>query len=404
MQRVHPVPGRSAPPAARTAAARCGAAAAFLSLSLSLGLAACGAAPDAADAGAVRVAAPDLTIGATDGDPAYLFGGISGVTTDSAGRIYVVDAQADEVRVFSDAGAFLFTIGRRGSGPGELSGPCCPAFGPDGRLWIRDGGNARYNAYAVGDTAAEYVTGIRIQHGDANRWAPLTFDSRGNLIDIGSTSGSEPIDFSLVRFHVNSAGTVVARDVVPGRSDSLAVHVVLRTVGGRPTVGYIWQPYGTKHRVAYAPGGAWAEALTSHYTVWWYDANGVLLRIIRRDVEGPALSAEERQAAEEDLRESARRFGVRPGDLPFDVPERKGPIGWLYFDAAGRLWVERSVADGEPRRADVYGRTGAQVATVEWPADVDLRSGYIGDGVMLGVARDTLGVQRVVRLRWEAAS
>ena len=67
-------------------------------------LAAC--APSGTDAGAGTGDAPrtvtgaiDLSIGALDGDDAYVFGRISGLALHPDGRILVADAQSDQVRV-----------------------------------------------------------------------------------------------------------------------------------------------------------------------------------------------------------------------------------------------------------------------------------------------------------------
>ncbi len=62
--------------------------------------------------------------------------------------------------------------------------------------------------------------------------------------------------------------------------------------------------------------------------------------------------------------------------------------------------VELSVAAGSSRRADVYDREGRLAHIVEWPADIDLfANGAIRGSIAHGVIRDSLDVQRVVRLR-----
>ena len=59
-----------------------------------------------------------------------------------------------------------------------------------------------------------------------------------------------------------------------------------------------------------------------------------------------------------------------------------------------------SVAAGEPRRADVYDRSGELVYEMEWPADVRLMLGQMDSETAFGVSRDSLGVERVVGLRF----
>jgi hypothetical protein len=57
----------------------------------------------------------ELRIGAIEGDPAYLFGRIGSVAADSRGRIFVLDAQAQHVRVYSSLGQYDETIGAPGA-------------------------------------------------------------------------------------------------------------------------------------------------------------------------------------------------------------------------------------------------------------------------------------------------
>lgn len=53
----------------------------------------------------------------------YVFGIIEDLQFDQNGDIYILDTQIKNVKVFSRSGAFLRTIGREGSGPGELTAP-----------------------------------------------------------------------------------------------------------------------------------------------------------------------------------------------------------------------------------------------------------------------------------------
>ena len=54
----------------------------------------------------------DLRIGGLGGDIPYQFGQVGTIAVDSKGHIYVSDAQAQEVKVFSAAGEYLLTLGR----------------------------------------------------------------------------------------------------------------------------------------------------------------------------------------------------------------------------------------------------------------------------------------------------
>jgi hypothetical protein len=92
----------------------------------------------------------DLLIGAVEGALDYQFGQIAGLDVDDEGRIYVLDQQARQIRVFDGEGRFLRAMGRGGSGPGELSQAAGPLFaGPDGMVLVPDIMNQRINLYSA---------------------------------------------------------------------------------------------------------------------------------------------------------------------------------------------------------------------------------------------------------------
>jgi|GEM_PF-1773480 len=88
-------------------------------------------------------------IGVEDGAPERVFGVIQDVAVDRAGRIYVLDALARSIRVFTRDGRYLSSIGRMGRGPGEFFVPVAMAVDPDDRLYVLDQGNARVDVFAL---------------------------------------------------------------------------------------------------------------------------------------------------------------------------------------------------------------------------------------------------------------
>lgn len=67
-------------------------------------------------------AAEDLVLGSST-DPQQAFYIATGVVSDDAGNIFVLDAGNDRLQMFDRDGAYLRTLGRRGPGPGEFAGP-----------------------------------------------------------------------------------------------------------------------------------------------------------------------------------------------------------------------------------------------------------------------------------------
>lgn len=369
---------------------------------LLVGLVACSndRAPDAAEAPAPIRGTVDLEIGDVTGEDPYLFASISGVVVDSAGRLYVTDSQADEIRVFRPDGTFSHRIGGSGEGPGELGGACCPRFSPDGRLWVRDAGNARYNSYELAMAGAEYAGSIPIRHPAAGLWSTTSFDVEGRLVDVGVPMERGPTE-ALARYHRAPDGSIVATTeiaVPPPRE--IGMYTVERATPNGAVTWYIYQPFGPRHLVAHGPGGRWAEAVSSRYRIVVH-AGGEPVVIEGPDVRGPELSLEEQERGAAAMTADRERLDLGAGDMPSDLPERKPPLRDMYFGTDGRLWVELNV-EGDERAADVYGSAGGLMARYHWPARVAIGvAGWVGATSIVGVTRDSLGVQRLARVTFD---
>lgn len=341
----------------------------------------------------------DLSIGAADeARDAYSFGVIGGLATDAQGRIIVADSKDHTVRVFAASGRYLYTIGRKGKGPGDLDGPCCLTIAKDGLLWVKENGNHRYSVFRMGATDASFVRSIR---GATNSvWSAdrVDFDAKGRILDLESAFDAATKTSRIVRRHVDSTGMMVESDTIPKPpADSLSA-VTFATRNGTATY---FQPYGATELHAFGGTGHMAHAVSSRYAVAWVAPDGRKRTLLQRaTVSAVALSVKERQAADELLNSIARNTGVPRANLALSIPNRKMPLQSLGFDLDGRLWVERSVADGQPGEADVYDRSGQWSAIMQWPPEVKMRFWTVRGRTGIGVAEDEDGVQRVVRVQF----
>lgn len=79
-----------------------------------------------------------LRIGRVEGDGPDAFGVVRAFDVDDLGRVWVIEHQAQEIRVFAPTGEHVRTIGRKGGGPGEFAQAVLIDFGPDGNAWVVD--------------------------------------------------------------------------------------------------------------------------------------------------------------------------------------------------------------------------------------------------------------------------
>ena len=341
----------------------------------------------------------ELEFGELTGEDPYLFSRIESIVEDANGRLIVADLQAHEVRVFDPDGRFVFLFGGAGEGPGDLTNPCCLAIGPDGLLWVRE--SSRYSVFALGPESARYERGLRVGHAGIGMVAPVTFDAAGRLVDIGPIRDAESTSLAslMARLHRSADGAVDTVVMADPERQPAGSTTVQRQFGDMSATVFVYQPYGPRWLHAHGPGGAWAEVLTSEYVVAYHHADGGESRIEGPSLQGPSLSTEEREYAQDWIDRDLQRLDLR--NHPFDIPGRKPPLAAVYFDRSGRLWVEKARAQGdEMREADVY-EGSTLVARYRWPRRVDPGTvPWITESVMLGTTRDELDVQRVARVRF----
>ena len=136
----------------------------------------------------------ELSIGAAEGDSEYMFSRISDIAVDVAGRIYVLDYTEAVLRVFDRDGEHIRTIGRRGQGPGEFSGPFSLGITAQNTIMVHDLMNHRISYFSPeGEFLSSFSTaGLVLVGGDV--------DGRGNIISLVFTNSPREQVLELRRF------------------------------------------------------------------------------------------------------------------------------------------------------------------------------------------------------------
>lgn len=356
---------------------------------------------------------PEISIGELEGPEEYLFGRIGSLAVDEDHNVYVFDTQAFEVRVFDATGTYLETLGREGEGPGEFARPEAIAMLPDGRLLVRDPGNMRVQVFdrVSGETEEwDYNSGNHYRPG-----APLYTDARGRTFLLTSDPSGDDIVIIL-----GPGGTHL--DTLPEPSmdyESIMVSAEHTTERGRSSVSAP-VPFTPWFYWAVHPSGHFLTGFSSHYGIDLIRDDGVLR--IERSYDPVDVSDEER-AYRRETTERMIRFTV-PGwtwDGP-RIPEHKPVFGELLTGRNGRIWVSLTtegyrvenenhdpenpfsepVTWRESTRYDVFESDGTYLGVVVPPGGFSPGPDPVFDGDLVwAVARDELGVERVIRYRIE---
>lgn len=331
----------------------------------------------------------DLRLGSAEaeGPESERFGSIWSVASDTRGRIYVLDATTQEVRVFHRNGAFSHAIGGKGGGPGEFVDAYAMTVGPGDTLWVTDGRAGRYSAFSPD---GEFVR-----------------SHRRDLVGWGWMSGAFLPDGSYLDWGLEVMRGTPRRDVfhpilfAPGfvRPDSLPPIEYVQETGpdGRPRLFFA----GTRVIVADRQGG-----------VWFADPRDY--RIYRRALEGDttlvfSVDAEAAPVGEAERSFVRKTLAARPSILAAQLealPETRPMVHGIVSDGAGHLFVFADVA-GAPAGTvvDVFREDGEYMGRMRLPTPVPLFPAppspvaYATPEHLLVVVEDELDVAYVSRLR-----
>lgn len=345
----------------------------------------------------------ELRIGMVDGDPMREFGFIAGLAVDEAGRIYVLDSMAREIRVFDPDGEFLSAFGQRGSGPGELALPSAILFGRGDTILVPDVRNGRVQRFLpdgspAGHSPMDLAGGI-----------PVDWHARDGLLleelrpHPFSASGEAPPALVLLR---DSGGEVIDTLLEMRSSGALSFR------NGMPRM----VAFSSEPRWALLEDGRLASGYLSAYRFEVRDPGGRLEWVVTRPFERRPLRDSDRRALLERIRAS---YGRGPLSAEREHMIRTMEFGThfsafanLFGGPLGTLWVQQAlqVSSLEPDEMasfglhaiaapeyDIFDREGRYLGTMTPPRGFDpmmAREEHI-----YGVQRDDLDVQYVVRLR-----
>jgi hypothetical protein len=360
---------------------------------------------------------PELSIGQVDGDLEYLFGRVNALAVGRDGTIYAVDAQVPELRAYDADGSYLATLGPPGEGPGELKQPDAGlAVLSDGRVLVRDPGNARIQVYTADGEAAD-TWAIRGGLITSTPFYQTVADEVHAIILLDPEADVRDWRSGLVRYGPDGQP---GDTLVPPETGYEAPTLEARTEGGVARNGV---PFSPRELWAVHPDGYFLHAVTTDFALTLLRPGGPLR--IERSHQPVRVASGERAEEEERVTRSMRRMVPEWRWNGPPIPDVKPPFQQMHMGRDGRIWLRlhtearevddpaydpsdpESVPDRwrEPLAFDVFEPDGTYLGRVT--TDVDLQpypSPVFGDEHVWGVVHDELGVQRIVRFRIELPS
>lgn len=278
---------------------------------------------------------PDLVVGELEGSPETMFGRIASIDVDSNGRLFILDAHAREVRIFSHRGDHERTFGRPGGGPGEFRGPDQLRVLEDGRIIVRDQSAASFSVFS----AEGAYLGRWPRASGFSTTAPFFVDENGRVVN-------PSLPDRLVAYDLD--GTAVDTIPLPALGYN-AARLTVTSGGGRASYSI---PFMPSEHWTMSRDGSVLIGVSTEYAVQRRGPNGQVLRIERIADPVPVQEGEAARAREQITRRI--RTANDPGwrwQGP-DIPSTKPVFQVLQTGVDGSIWVFREKVSVEEENPD----------------------------------------------------
>ncbi len=284
-------------------------------------------------------------------DDEEIFGVITDIIADDEG-IYLLDAQRNEIKVYSADGEYLRTIGREGEGPGEFRGAFSMLQLPGGNIGVLQAFPSKIVVLTPqGDPAGEFPLP------EAPDGGPRVLFAAGyageNLALIYGINRPSEAGFTQTR--------VLA--LVDGKGEKeIRLHSQDATV---PAANALiaeekWDVFPIR-RSSSSGGRAFSAVNFGEYSINVWDSEGRLDRVIHREYPDHVRTDEEKRRVLEIYQGFTR--GIPIPDITYEIEDNFNQIRALQARDDGTLWVQTSrgthgLAEGVAAIFDVFDTDG----------------------------------------------
>lgn len=310
---------------------------------------------------------------------------------DSAGTLYVLDAQAKRVHVYDTGGRYVRSLGGEGGGPGEFKQPIGIALAPDGALLVADAGNQRYTVFNLDGSFRE----TRPRRGHHIRPWPGRFDADGELWDV--EQGGEGPNSSPVLVRLPREGGELVRFPLP-RFQPMAWRL---ENGSVQTSAFV--PYSPTLVWALTPEGRVWSGISDRYRLALHEPGGDTVAVTDLPLPSVPVTDAERDTAVSML----SWFTNQGGRIEISrIPRNKPAFTAIHVDDQGYVWIRPSLPAGQPDAAfDVLQPDGRYLGRVSLAAPLhELMPVRVRGNRLYTVQLDENDVPSVARYQIEGRS
>lgn len=329
--------------------------------------------------------APFLEIGRTDGPAEYTLHEVHALDRLDDGRIVL--AQRSEIRVYDAAGGFERLLGRTGSGPGEFQ-------------FITGAAACRGRIYAV-DLLQPHVTVYTADGVLAATFRDASLDPNATL-GLAACAGGRML-LSMTPRGASADTLVRPPSWIVATDDTGAISDTLFTLAGIETYRGLLRPFGRRQLIVGADSLIYV-ADTGTPEVRVHGSDGRLRRIHRLGLEPRRVQPDDIARLRDDylrgVPEALANTEILPRLNAVSIPETMPFFADLSVTRDGTMWLRAyyPFKEGEDPTWLVVNADGAWLGDVVLPAGLSLH--VIAEDHVLGLARDSLGVERVVGYRF----
>jgi hypothetical protein len=298
-------------------------------------------------------------------DDEEIFGVITDILADADGNIYMLDAQLNEIKVYSEDGEYLRTIGREGEGPGEFRGAFSMFLVPGGNIGVLQTFPSKIVVLTPdGEPAGEYPIpepegeGFRVllqaEYAGDNLALTYMFNqpsesgfTQNNILALVDSKGEKE-----TRLHSQSSSMEVANALISEKE---------------------WDSF--RNRWTASPDGrAFSAVNFGEYAINVWAADGKLDRVIHREYPDHVRSDEDKEWLLGIYKGFTRQIPLP--NIKYEIEDKWNQIQGLQARDDGTLWVRtsrgtRGMDEGVLAIYDVFDKLGRFAEQIKVVADGD---------------------------------